>query len=294
MEIDDLRLFVRVTKLGTLSAAARERNVPVSQITRAIKRLEDALHTRLLHRSTHGLSLTDEGDICLAKARILLETADTLEGELGHHRAGAHGWVRVGVSALMAQSVIIPSLPHLIALHPGLHIELSADDRMVDMVRDGIDIAIRSGKVGNEGLIAKEIGKASRSLYASPNYLTRHGTPQHPDDLDKHHLIGLSHVPSMNIWQRLDEASSLRVQGDSRVDHTGLLLSMVQHGVGISRLLDIAAKPLVDAGQLVPLLEGYFEQDAIAIYAVMLYERHRLPKIRACVDYWAGLLQKTA
>ena len=95
----------------------------------------------------------------------------------------------------------------------------------------------------------------------------------------------------MNRWQRLDAPQSLQVQGASRVDHTALLLSMVQHGVGISRLLDVAARPLVANGQLVPLLQGCFEQDAIAIYAVMLPERHRLPKIRACVDYWAAVLQ---
>ncbi len=291
MELDDLRVFVRVTELGTLSAVARERHVPVSQITRAMTRLESALQTRLLHRSTHGLSLTDEGDICLVQARRILESADTLDGELGRHRQGVQGWVRVGVSALMAQCVLIPNLPTLYAQHPGLHLDIRADDRMADMARDGIDIAIRSGQVGNDGLVAKKIGLASRSLYAAPRYLAQHGTPQHPDDLSDHHLIGLSHVPTMNHWERLDAPQSLHVQGASRVDHTGLLLSMVQNGVGISRLLDVAARPLVATGQLVPLLQGCFEQDAIAIYAVMLPERHRLPKIRACVDHWAAVLQ---
>jgi DNA-binding transcriptional LysR family regulator len=291
MELDDLRVFVRVTELGTLSAVARERLAPVSQITRAIARLESALQTRLLHRNTHGLSLTDEGDICLAQARSMLESADALDRELGRHRHGVQGWVRVGVSALMAQCVVIPHLPSLYAQHPGLHLDIRADDRMADMARDGIDIAIRSGQVGNDGLVARKIGVASRSVYAAPSYLARHGTPEHPNDLAHHHLIGLSHVPAMNHWQRLDTAQSLRVQGDSRVDHTGLLLSMVQSGVGISRLLDVAARPLVASGQLVPLLQGYFEQDAIAIHAVMQPERHRLPKIRACVDHWATVLQ---
>ncbi|WP_158268715.1 LysR family transcriptional regulator [Limnohabitans sp. Hippo3] len=291
MELDDLRIFVRVTELGTLSAVARERHAPVSQITRAMARLESALQVRLLHRSTHGLSLTDEGDICLAQARGMLDSADTLDSELGRHRQGVHGWVRVGVSALMAQCVVIPHLPALYAQHPGLHLDIRADDRMVDMARDGIDIAIRSGQVGNDGLVARKIGLASRSLYAAPSYLAQHGSPQQPDDLVNHHLIGLSHVPAMNRWQRLDTPQSLHVQGDSRVDHTGLLLSMVQHGVGISRLLDVAARPLVASGQLAPVLQGCFEQDAIAIYAVMLPERHRLPKIRACVDHWAAVLQ---
>jgi DNA-binding transcriptional LysR family regulator len=290
MHLDDLQLFVRVAELGTLSAAAREINAPVSQVTRALTRLEAALGARLMHRSTHGLSLTDEGDACLAQARRMLELRDTLHAELAPRLSQARGWVRVGASALMAQAVIAPSLPSLYIHHPDLHIDLSTDDRVVDMAREGIDVALRTGDVHGEHLVARQIGVASRSLYAAPTYLAQHGHPQHPADLARHHLITLSHTPNMNLWPHSDGQPPLLAQGSTRVDQTSVLLSLVLQGVGISRLLDAAARPLVANGSLVPILPGQFASEAIPIYAVMLKERHRLPKVRACVTHWQDWL----
>lgn len=293
MHLDDLQLFVRIAELGTLSAAAREIHAPVSQVTRALARLETALGTRLMHRSTHGLSLTDEGDACLAQARRMLELRETLHAELAPRRTQARGWVRVGTSALMAQAVIAPSLPSLYARHPAVHIDLHTDDRVVDMAREGIDVALRTGDVHGDHLVARQVGLASRSLYAAPSYLARHGQPQHPEDLAQHHLIEVSHAPKMNVWPRSDGQPSVQVQGATRVDQTAVMLSLVQQGVGISRVLDAAARPLVASGHLVPVLSGQFEQDAIPIYAVMLKERHRLPKVRACVAHWEEWLRRT-
>src|SRR5512143_572824 len=110
LQLDDVALFVRIVELGTLSAAARERNAPVSQVTRALARLEAACGARLLHRSTHGLSLTDEGTTVLNHGRSLLTTTAELQGELSGKRGGPAGWVRVSVSAVLAQAVIAPSL----------------------------------------------------------------------------------------------------------------------------------------------------------------------------------------
>ena len=117
MDLDDTALFVRIVELGTLSAAARERDVPVSQVTRALARLEAQCGVRLLHRNTHGLSLTDEGDTFLAHARRLLDTANELRSELSGKLAGPSGWVRTSVSTITAQTVIVPSLPSLYERH---------------------------------------------------------------------------------------------------------------------------------------------------------------------------------
>jgi DNA-binding transcriptional LysR family regulator len=158
------------------------------------------------------------------------------------------------------------------------------------MARDGIDIAIRTAAVHSETLVARQIGTASRTLYASPAYLAKNGTPQHPDDLSSHHLIGNSRASSMNLWERQDAKSSLQVKGHTLTDNSAVLLSMVRHGVGIARLLDIVAAPLVKSGELVPLLRAHFDVSTIPVYAVMLQERHRLPKIRACVEFWGEYL----
>lgn len=288
--LDDLALFARIAALGSLSAAARERDIPVSQVTRSLSRLEAACGARLMHRTTHGLSLTDEGDTLIAHGQQLLNTADVLGAELQVRKNQPSGWVRVGVSASVAEAVIAPSLPDLYALYPQLHIDIVVDDRLADMARDGIDIAIRTADVHSDHLVARQIGSTGRSLYASPAYLARCGTPQTPDELAHHHLIGNSKAPSMNQWQRQDSQTPLQVKGQSLTDNSAVMLTLVRHGVGIARLLDIVARPWVQRGELVPLLRETLDVRDIPVYAVMLQERHRLPKIRACVDHWAGSL----
>ncbi|OGB82826.1 MAG: LysR family transcriptional regulator [Burkholderiales bacterium RIFOXYC12_FULL_60_6] len=295
LNLDDIALFIRIAELGSLSAAARERNVPVSQVTRSLARLEAAAKVRLLHRSTHGLSLTDEGDTFLNYGHQLLATKDELAGELTGKLSGPSGWVRVAVSPLLAQMVLAPSLNGLYQRHPQLHIDIAADDRMVDMARDGIDIAIRTGTPNSDTLVARQIGDYSRSLYAAPSYLARCGTPQHPDALARHHLIASSVNANHNRWPLKPEpgrksAGVFEVSGQTRTDNSAVTLSLVQQGVGIGRLMDLLARPLVACGALVPLLSAYFDSPRVPIYAVMLQERHRLPKIRACIDYWAQWL----
>lgn len=295
LHLDDVALFTRIVELGTLSAAARERNVPVSQVTRALARLEAGCGARLLHRTTHGLSLTDEGDTFLAYARRLLDTTAELGSELSGKLGGPSGWVRLSVSPVMAQMVIAPSLNGLYRRHTQLHLDICADDRMADMARDGIDIAIRTGTPSSETLVARQIGSFTRSLYAAPSYLAAFGTPQHPDELAQHRLISNSANPVLNRWSLAqDKAPALQVQGHTRTDNTGVVMSLAQQGVGIARLMDLLAQPLVARGELVPLLQAHFSHERVPIYAVMLQERHRLPKIRACIDYWAEWLAQTA
>jgi DNA-binding transcriptional LysR family regulator len=296
LDLDDAALFVRITELGTLSAAARERNVPVSQVTRALARLERDCGVRLLHRSTHGLSLTDEGDTVLAYARRLLDTHAELQAELSGKISGPSGWVRLSVSPILAQTVVAPSLNALYARHPQLHVEIVADDRMVDMAREGIDIAIRTGLPGSDTLVARQIGTFARGLYAAPAYLKAHGRPRHVDDLAQHRLIANSASPVLNQW-RFGEgrpARELVVAGHTRTDNTAVVLSLVQHGVGIGRVVTFVAEPLVRAGTLVPVLPGQLSAEAVPMYAVMQQERHRLPKIRACIEHWAQWMQPLA
>ena len=288
LQIDDVALFIRIAELGTLSAAARERDVPVSQVTRSLARLESAAGVRLLHRTTHGLSLTDEGDTFLSYGRRLLDTTAELDSELSGRISGPSGWVRISVSPLLAECVVAPSLCGLYQRHPKLQLEISADDRIADMAREGIDIAIRSGTLSTDTVVARQIGVHGRTLYAAPSYLKSYGQPTHPDDLKHHRLIASSSSPALNRWSLTDKSGppELQVSGHTRTDNSALLLALVLQGVGIARINDMYGLPLVREGRLVPVLQNFFTSPPIPIYAVMLQERHRLPKIRACIDYW--------
>ncbi len=286
LQLDDAALFARIAELGTLSAAARERDVPVSQVTRALARLEAACGVRLLHRTTHGLSLTDEGDTFLAYARRLLDTTAELDSELRGKASGPSGWVRISVSPVIAEMFIAPSLAGLYARHPQLHIDISADDRMADMARDGIDIAIRTGTAVPDTLVARHLGQFGRTLVASPDYLRRHGTPRTLADLDTHRLITNSVNPQINRWP-LRQGGFYLARGHTRTDNSAILMALARAGMGMGRVMEVLAAPLVRSGALVPLLEDTLDPQSVPIVAVMLQERHRLPKIRACIDYWA-------
>lgn len=297
LDLDDAALFLRVAELGSLSAAARERHVPVSQVSRTLVRLEERCGARLMHRSTHGLSLTDEGDTFAVHARRLLDTRDELAAAFRHKRAGPSGWVRVSVSPVLAQTAIVPSLPSLYEAFPQLQVDVLADDRISDMARDGVDIAIRTGAVVGDNLVARQIAEHGRRLCASPAYLARFGTPQHPDELDAHRLIANSASPVLNRWPWSARAGQPKgeaylARGHTRSDNSAILLALALRGVGIARLNDLLSQPHIDSGDLVPVLDDWFDRSRLPIYAVMLQERHRLPKLRACIDHWAQWLAR--
>lgn len=292
LQLDDLALFVRIVETGSLSAAARERNVPVSQVTRALARLEKAASTRLLHRNTHGLSLTDEGDDVLQYARRVVDSTAELQGTLSGRSGGPTGWLRLSVSAVLAQAVIAPSLPALYDRHPGLHIDICAEDRIVDMAREGIDVAIRTGTPASETVVALPIGTLTRSLYAAPAYVARHGLPATPAELLQHRLLSNSAHAPLNRWEGTPDGLNVTLHGHTRTDNTAVSVALVVNGVGIARVVDLVARPLVQAGLLVPVLPGLFSTAPVPMYAVMLQERHRLPKVRACIDFWTEWLAR--
>ncbi|MEO8060729.1 MAG: LysR family transcriptional regulator [Burkholderiales bacterium] len=289
LAFDDLQLFARVAALGTLSAAARERDVPVSQVSRALARIEKACGARLIHRSTHALALTPEGETFLGYCRRLTGTLEELQGEFAAQAGEASGLVRVAASTVIAQYLLLPSLASLGERHPQLRVELEVSDRLVEMARDGIDIAIRTSAALPETMIARRIGSLGRGLYAAPGYLARAGVPLHPDELRQHRLVTNSAATHLNVWPFVVEGAPLAVAADGfwRANDTGLAASMVLQGLGIGRLATMVAEPLVRQQLLVPVLAGFVDPQPVPVYAVFASTRQRLPKIKACIDHWA-------
>lgn len=288
LSFDDLHLFARVAELGTLSAVARERDVPVSQISRSLSRIEKACGARLIHRSTHGLTPTAEGQTFLQYCRRLTGTLETLEGEFASQSGQASGWVRVAASTVVAEYLLIPGFESLHQKHPKLLVDLQVEDRLVDMAHDGIDIAIRTGTPPSDTVVARQLGVLGRRLYATPAYLQAHGKPLHPDDLHQHRLITNSAVTLLNRWPFLVKGKPVVVQAEGHWSSgsTGITAQLALHGLGISRFATVVAEPLVQRGLLVPVLAEFVDEQPSPIYAVTLTARHRLPKIRACIEHW--------
>ena len=288
LAFDDLQLFARVAALRNLSAVARERDVPVSQISRALTRIEKTCAARLIHRSTHGLALTAEGETFLDYCHRITGTLEQLESEFATQAGEARGLVRVAVSSVMAQYLLLPSLQALNERHPQLRLELEVSDRMADLARDGIDIAIRTSTSLPETLVARQIGLLGRALYAAPDYAARAGLPRHPDELREHRLIVNSAAPHLNHWPFIVDGVPVRLtaEGYWRANDTGLAANMVLEGLGIGRLATVAADPLVRQGRLVPVLADCIDPQPVPVYAVIASARQRLPKIKACIDFW--------
>ena len=289
LAFDDLKLFARVAALGTLSALARERNVPVSQVSRALSRIEKTCGARLIHRSTHGLALTAEGETFLDYCQRIGATLDELEGDFASKARQVSGLVRVAASTVIAQYLLLPSLDGLNQRHPQLRVELQVSDQLADMAREGIDIAIRTATTLPENMVARQIGSLGRALYASPAYAARAGLPQQPSELSQHRLVAISTATQLNRWPFVTDGqvTTIAVEGFWRTNDTGLAANMVLQGLGIGRLATIAAEPLVRERRLVPVLPEQVDIQPVPIYAVMASARQRLPKIKACIDHWA-------
>lgn len=287
---DDLRLFARVAALGTLSAVARERDVPVSQVSRTLTRIEKSCGARLIHRSTHGLALTAEGETFLDYCHRIGGTLELLEGEFASKAKEPSGLVRVAASTVIAQYLLLPSLGDLGQRHPRLRVELEVSDRLVDMAREGIDIAIRTSAALPETMVARQIGTLGRALYAAPAYIARAGLPMHPDDLQRHRLIANSAATQLNHWPFIVDGKPVKLHalGHWRSNDTGMAATMVLQGLGIGRLATVAAEPLVRQQALVPVLPAFVDVRPVPIYAVTASTRQRLPKIRACIEHWAA------
>lgn len=295
LQFDEMALYARVAQLGSLSAVARERDVPVSQVSRTLARLEKACGARLMNRSTHGLSLTDEGRTFLEYSRRALDTMEELEGAFAERAGEPSGLVRVAASTVVAQYQLVPSLRGLAQRHPRLQVELEVGDRLLDMAREGIDIAIRTASNLPDTVVARPIGTLGRALYAAPSYAQAHGLPQRPEDLAAHTLITNSTVPLLNDWPFVVEGQPWihPARGRWRANDTNMAATMVVQGLGIGRLATLVGEVLVAQGVLVPVLPQFVDLRPVVVHAVTLGTRNRLPKIKACLDYWTEWFAKS-
>ncbi len=288
LAFDDFRLFLRLAALRNLSAVARERAVPTSQVSRSLVRIEKICGSRLAHRSTPGLALTVAGEVFLNYCHQMYGIAEEMEGEFASQSGDVSGLVRVAASSVIAKNLLLPTLNELGKKYPRLRVAVDVSDQMVDLARDGIDIAIRTSMSLPDNFIARRIGSMGRALYAAPSYVSRVGMPLHPDELANHQLVTNSAATHLNRWPFNINGKQFKCLADGhwQSNDTGMAETLVLQGLGIGRLSTIAAERLVRDGHLVPVLAEFVDYSPLPIYAVIASARQRLPKIKACIDFW--------
>jgi DNA-binding transcriptional LysR family regulator len=283
----EMAVFVRVVDAKGFSAAAPGLGLTPSAVSKLITRLEMRLGVRLLQRTTRALHLTAEGESFYDEARRIVGEIASLESRLADRHGKPRGLLRVTTSLAFATHQLAPVLAEFMTRHPDVQLGLLPTDRVVDMVEEGIDIAIRIGKLPDSSFMARRIGMDKRVICAAPDYLARHGTPRRPQDLLRHQCILSRERTHLNRWPfRIDgEIREIEVAGRMAVDEGDTQLQLALQGMGIVRLTRLTLAQSVRTGRLVLLLPDFAADQPLPINAVYPHRRHLAPKVPAFVDF---------
>jgi DNA-binding transcriptional LysR family regulator len=290
----EMNAFVRVAERGSFAAAAADLGLTPSALSKLVTRIEDRLGVRLLTRTTRKLALTAEGELFVARSRDILASIEAAEAEVTAASERPRGHLRISVGTAVAKQILGPALPVFLDRYPDITAELHVSDRQVDLVAEQIDVAIRSGALGDSTLVARKVGEATRVICASPLYLEKHGTPRVPADLLQHNCLTLP-GPAWSQWpfHTHEGINRLAVSGTFTSDNADLLLDMAVAGLGIARLADFMVARAVRDGTLVRLLVDRHVPESFPIHALTVPGRHRAPRIRAFVDFLAEEFGRT-
>ena len=286
--IEDIRLFLRVLDLGSISAAARTLDLSAAVASQRLKRLEDGLGVRLLHRSTRQIKVTPEGAALAERGRPLIEDLEALTCDLRQSAEDVTGTLRVTLPAAFGHQYISPLMPEFLARHPGLKLSLDMSDAMLDLVAEGFDLGIRIGTLEDSSLVARRLADNRRVLCASPDYLARRGAPATPADLEQHDcLLMVGAKGPRDRWTLISPDGSettVRVRGPLESNMGEVVRDAVLAGLGISLHSTWHVCDDLKAGRLKLVLPDFRIPDS-AIYAVMPQRRLMLPRVRAFIDF---------
>jgi DNA-binding transcriptional LysR family regulator len=283
----EMAAFVQVVDSKGFSAAAPALGLSPSAVSKLITRLEGRLGVRLLQRTTRAIHLTAEGEAFYAAARRIVNEIETIEDQITGQRDTPHGLLKVTTSLAFATHQLAPVLSEFLDRYPRVQLELLPTDRVVDMVEEGIDVAIRIGRLPDTSFMARKIGEDKRLICAAPTYLARHGTPRRPEDLVRHNCIVSRERAYLNRWQfRIDgEIREIEVAGRLSVNEGELQMQLALQGIVIVRLTRLTVAQAIRDGALVPLLEDVSADGPVPIHAVYPHRRHLAPKVPAFVNF---------
>jgi DNA-binding transcriptional LysR family regulator len=283
----EMAAFVRVVDSNGFSAAAPVLGLSPSAVSKLVTRLETRLGVRLLQRTTRALHLTQEGEVFYAAAKRIVGEIEALENQIVGESGTPSGVLRVTTSLAFATHQLAPVLSEFLARYPLVQFELLPTDRVIDMVEEGIDVALRIGRLADTSFMARKIGEDKRLICAAPSYLARHGTPQRPEDLARHNCIVSRDHAYLNRWSFKvdDRIVEIDVRGRVAVSEGEAQMQLALQGVGIVRLTRLTLAQAIREGSLVPLLGAFSAEEAVAIHAVYPHRRHLAPKVPAFVNF---------
>ena len=279
-------IFVAVVESGSFSAAAERLRMTKSAVSKRISSLEDNLGTRLFHRSTRKLTLTEAGEQFSDYARNSLFIAQQGINATTLHQGKPKGTLKINAPMTFSRLHLVPLLKEFLDLYPDIKVILNMDDKIVDMIEGGYDVGIRIGELKDSSLIAKKLAKCDSVVCASPEYLTEYGIPKTPSDLKDHNCIYYSLFQAGVEWTffRDNEKSKVEPKGNFVVNNSDAIGEMLLQGIGICQMPTFIVRKYLDSGQLIEVLDEY-NLPQHNIYAVYPERRHVPEKVRVFLDF---------
>ena len=287
--LTDVAVFVRVVERGSFTLAADDLNLSRAVVSKYLSRLEERLGARLLHRTTRRLSLTEAGAALFEASRGALERIEEAEAAVAEFQSEPRGRLRVSAPMSFGILHLGPALADFGREHPKVSVDMKLDDRYVNLVEEGFDVAIRIGVLTDSSLIARKLAVTRAVCCAAPAYLAEHGEPETPEDLAAHDCLIYSYLSSANVWRFSapdGREIPVAVNGSFRINNGLVLVEAAAAGRGILMTPSFYVAPLLRDGRLKRILAGYRLKE-LGIHAVYPQRAHVPPKVRAFVDFLA-------
>lgn len=291
-KIDALRLFTRLAERGSFSAAAKDLKIKQSTASKWVAELEAELRTSLVQRTTRSVHITEAGRRLLLRAQDVLVAFDSMKGELEEQNPEPSGRVRLSVPVVFGRLFVVPAIASFLKQHQQVHVELVFNDRYVNLVEEGFDLAVRTGVPSDTSAKGRKLADSRRVLVASPGYLKIRGRPVVPKDLTEHECLvhGDGSVGTTWRFQRDSSAAvAVSVRGRIAASNSEAVLLLARSGLGVALLADWLLGPDLASKRLVPLLEDYAAQPA-PIYALTPPGRFTSPAVRTLIEHLATAL----
>lgn len=297
MDLNDVHVFVRVVDDGSLTAAANRLDLPKSSVSRALARLEDALGVRLLQRTTRKLHLTEAGELFYQRVSRVMGELREAERVVTQLQESPRGHLRITMPVELGMRFMGRVLAEFMQRYPEVTLEVELSGRMVNLVEEGFDLALRIGEFKDSSLVARRLGNLTGRFYASPSYLGRHGVPKKPEDLSAHEAI-LFMQPKENVVQLFrhtggerNSACKVTLQGRFTANNQSMASDAAAAGLGITLAPPFLTADAVAAGQLLPVLPDY-SVCAGGLYAMYVSRDHMSTALRALLDFLTERVQE--
>lgn len=284
MNIEHLKLFVRIASTNNISFAGAELGISAAVASSHIKKLEESLGVRLIHRTTRKVSLTEEGAAFLHHAEDVISSMEAAKASVGAGNVSPSGTLRIAAPASFGRMHLLSAIADFMNDFPNLKIDLKLSDTIVDLVEGGFDVAIRNSELKDSSLVAKKLVNDKRILCAAPSYLSKFGSPTTPEDLKSHNYITLLNLDHWS-FKNDKNISNIKVSGNFRTDNGEAIRDACSYGVGITINSTWSAYKQLISGELVEVLTEYPLISEAAIWAIYPSSRQLAPKVRSFIDY---------